>query len=96
MTAVHVVATELNPEPVNVKTEFTLPDVGVTKTLAVTLNTPRVHGDAVPMSFPGVPNICTVQFLSVVAYGLTMKLPSAVCGAVMEQVGELISTVFGV
>jgi hypothetical protein len=37
MVAVQVVARELKPEPVNVKTVLTVPDVGVTMMSAVTL-----------------------------------------------------------
>jgi len=61
IVAVQDVATELKPEPVNVKTVLTVPEVGVTTTLAVTLNTAR------SMSSAGVPLTCTVQLMSVVA-----------------------------
>jgi hypothetical protein len=38
MTAVQLVATELNPEPVKVNTVLTVPEVGVTIMSGVTLN----------------------------------------------------------
>jgi len=37
--AVHDVAVDSNPDPVYVKTEFMLPEFGVTITVAVTLKT---------------------------------------------------------
>jgi hypothetical protein len=44
--AVQLLAVEAKPEPVNVNTVFIVPDVGVTTTLAVTLNVAPV--DMVP------------------------------------------------
>ena len=61
IVAAQWVDSELNPEPVNVKTVFIVPEVGTTTTLAVTLNIAR------SMSLTGVPLTCTVQLMSVVA-----------------------------
>ena len=81
------VAKDENPVPVKVKTEFMVPDVGVTTILAVTLNGADV------MSFRGVPRTCTTHAMSWVAYGPTTKDPTAIVDGPMEQVGEVINFV---
>jgi hypothetical protein len=59
--AVQDVAAELNPDPLYVKTEFMVPEEGVSATLVVTLNADRTT------SLTGVPLTCTVQLMFVVA-----------------------------
>jgi hypothetical protein len=81
VTAVQLVARELKPEPVKVNTVLTVPDVGVTITSGVTVN------DAAGVrSSTGVPSTFTFHGISVVAYGLTTKVPCAIPGVEMEHV----------
>ncbi len=91
---VHVLAAELNPDPLKVKTDPIVPELGETATLAVTLKATN-GGLARMMSFAGVPLTCIVQFLSVVANGPTTKLPVATC-ELIEQVGEVDRSVLGI
>ena len=84
-------ARELNPEPVNVKTVLIVPEVGVTTTLAVTLNT--ANGDR---SFTGDPVTVMFHGMLVVAYGPTTKVPCAVVGVTIEHVGDVIRLVSSV
>jgi hypothetical protein len=91
VTAVQDAASDSNPEPVNVNTVLIVPDVGVIITSGVTLK-----GSAGVRSFIGVPFTCTSHgFLSLVAYGLTTKDPSAIPGETTEQVEEVISVLLG-
>ena len=90
VTAVQDVAAELNPEPVKVNTELIVPDVGVTMRSGVTVN-----GSVGVKSFTGVPVTLTSHGISVVAYGLTTKLPCTSPGETIEQVEELIRVVSG-
>jgi hypothetical protein len=70
VVATQVVAAELNPEPVKVNTVLTVPDVGVTMTSGITVNAaPGVR------SFAGDPSTTTYHEISLVAYGLTTKVP---------------------
>jgi hypothetical protein len=60
--AVQNVAAELNPEPVNVNTVFTVPEVGVTTTSGITVN--AASG---VKSFTGDPTTFTFHAISLVA-----------------------------
>jgi hypothetical protein len=91
IVAVQVVAAELKPEPVKVKTELMVPDVGVTITSAVTLNV--ANG---VMSSEGLPLTVRFHAILVVASGLTTKVPCAVPEETMEQVWEVIRLVSSV
>jgi hypothetical protein len=90
VVAVHVAAVELNPEPVKVNTVLTVPDVGVIITSGVTVN--DSSGVA---SFTGVPFTSKYHEISLVAYGLTTKVPCAIPGVTMEQVEEVIRVLSG-
>jgi hypothetical protein len=70
VTAVQDVAAELKPEPVNVKTVFTVPEVGVTMTSGISVN-----AAAGVRSSTGVPSTLTFHEISLVAYGLTTNVP---------------------
>lgn len=90
--AVHIVAVEANPDPVNEKTEPTVPEVGVTVTLAVTL---KIAHSPVGMSFAGVPLTVTFHLMSVVANGPTTKDPVAI-PELREHAGEVSKRALGV
>jgi hypothetical protein len=81
---IHEVAAELNPEPLKLKTEPMVPELGKTVRLAVTLKAAYAG-----WSFCGEPLTVTFQYTSVVADGPTMKLPVATCELIV-QVGEVI------
>jgi len=63
--ALHSVASELKPDPVYAKIEPTVPVLGVTITLAVTLKMAPIGGPG--MSFAGVPRTVMFHLMSVVA-----------------------------
>ena len=88
-TALQVVAVDSKPDPVYVKTEFMLPELGDTVMLAVTLNTANCE-----TSCAGEPLILMVQFFSSVANGPTTKVPVATVVGPIAHVGELSTTVF--
>ena len=72
--AVHELAVEVNPDPLNAKIEPTVPTLGVTVTCAVTL---KKAVSPSGMSFAGVPRTVMFHLTSLVAYGPTTKLPVA-------------------
>ena len=90
--ALQLVAIELKPDPVNAKIEPTVPVLGVTLTLAVTL---KKACSPSGMSFAGVPRTVTFQLMFVVAYGPTTKVPVAT-PELMVHVEEANSRVLGV
>jgi hypothetical protein len=90
IVTVQPVASDSKPEPVNVNTVLTVPDVGVIITSGVTVN-----GSSGVTSFIGVPFTCTNHEISLVAYGLTTKVPCAIPGETMEQVEEAIRVLSG-
>jgi hypothetical protein len=90
VTAVQVVAVELNPDPVKVNTVLIVPDVGVTMTSGIT-----VKAAAGVKSSTGVPSTFTFHAISVVAYGPTTNVPCAIPDETMEQVGDVIRLLLG-